>query len=194
MSFLPQDYKAPERSSGTFLKLPKDGEFIRVVVCGVAAVGWLYWTNGNECKRSPEKFESTPDIKLDEKTGKPTGQKHFWLLPVIDMTDPTNYERKVLEITQSTIQDNLMKMIETGEYVLSFEGNEIPDGLSALRIERSGSGLKTKYNVLPAAVTPNQKAALNDVLQTEAINVKKVAFESTQSADTEEVTPAPEVM
>lgn len=148
MSFLPSEYKVPDNSN--YLKL-QDGE-TRFRILGSAIVGYEYWNTSNKPIRSKTQFKGVPhDIRLDDE-GVPTKVKHFWAFPVWD------YEYKVvkiLEITQSGIQNQISAYIEDKDWGSPFGYD--------LKITRQGKGFDTKYTTIAAPhkpVDPEAVAAL----------------------------------
>lgn len=135
--FLPPGYKTPERG-GNYFK-PKEAES-RVRVLQPPILGFLAWTkpstdkpHGQPVRRKLDDFQDVSN--LDEKKG----SKHFWAFAV------WNYHAnrvQVWEITQATIQS----AIEALTYAKDWGDPRRYD----LVIKRSGEGLNTQYQVLPA--------------------------------------------
>ena|SRR3990167_2389310 len=145
MSFLPEDYKAPDSSN--YLKF-KDGEnTIRVL--SSAIIGYEYWTENNKPVRSREPFQGIPEDIRREKDGTPTRIKHFWAFVV------WNYEAEkvqIAEITQSTIRKDIKALVDNKKW-----GD--PKGYD-ITITRTGEGLDTDY-----AVMPNPHSSLDPVIK-----------------------------
>lgn len=149
-SFIPETYVAPSSGgSGRFLKF-EEGETTRFrILSERPLMGYVYWTTENRPKRSLEKPTDLSDAKRydDGKTDKP---KHFWAMVVWDCGSK---EIKVLEVTQRSIQDELIKYSKHPEYghPLNYD----------LYVSRSGKGLETKYEVIPA----RQNTPLSDEIK-----------------------------
>ena len=72
MSFLPEDYKAPDSSN--YLKF-KDGEnTIRVL--SSAIIGYEYWTENNKPVRSREPFQGIPEEFVRDRDQYPDQNPH----------------------------------------------------------------------------------------------------------------------
>lgn len=129
--FLPQGYEAPKTGS-KYLKLKQGSNIIRILESPL--LGWLDWTVDKKPVRTPYEGEKSIPKPIDPKRK----VKHFWAFPVWDYSDGTV---KILEITQSTIQDAI--------YTLSLDdawGN--PKGYD-IDIKKTGEELATEYAVIP---------------------------------------------
>lgn len=131
-SFLPQEYTAPV-SGGHYAKI-NDGEN-KFRILSKPLLGWVGWQN-----KKPLRFhyKSKPDISFDE--GKTA--RHFWAVIVWDYSDKSI---KVLEITQSTIQQAIVDLSRSEHFGAPWEYDVI--------ITKSGRDKNTKYNVLPLQKT-----------------------------------------
>lgn len=160
-NFIPADYVAPVTNSDN-LKMPADGESIRFAVLGQLVSGWLYWTEAKVCHRKATMFEDTPGMREGDK------QKHFWLLHCVNLDDGTIQK---LEITQSTVQKDILGLFESGDYCYT-------DGSNGFRISRKGKTMQdTKYTVAPTPIKPAEKASYAEALATELPDLAKYAFE-----------------
>lgn len=132
MTFLPDNYKAPE---GNFFKL-QDGENTFRIISS-AVVGYEYWNSEDKPIRSRKQFVSTPaDIK--HRDGKPTSIKHFWAFVVYSYRAD---KRQILEITQGSIQQAIKALVDNKKW-----GDPKKYDIT---INRAGSGLETEYQILP---------------------------------------------
>jgi len=140
---LPTDTKG-KVGGGEYFKPEKGNN--KILIVGDVVTGYEYWTNDNKVYRSPEMFEETPNIRVQEKVNPQTGekeqktdsQKFFWALPVyVYDTDSI----MLYEITQKGIRDDLLALQE-GEW-----GN--PVGSYTITIKKEGEGFQTKYTVTP---------------------------------------------
>lgn len=131
--FFPKGYKEPE---GNFMKL-QDGENVFRVLSS-AVTGFEYWNTDNKPVRSKEEWTTTPeDIKMDDKTGKPTAIKHFWVFAV---WNHKSEKVQVLTITQKGIQSSMRSYITNDKW-----GDPKTYDFT---IKKSGSGLTTEYEVM----------------------------------------------
>jgi hypothetical protein len=140
---LPANYKIPSNSN--YFRLKDGSNKFRVV--GKAIVGWEYWNLENKPVRLREHPGYIPkDIRMDvdKKSGveSPSKIKHFWAFPVWNFDE----ERvQVMEITQSTIQDQ----------IVAYENNTDWGDTQGynLTITRTGTGFDTEYLVQPSPRT-----------------------------------------
>jgi len=174
MSFVPKDYALP-KSNSKYLKFEEGDNVIRIL--DKPLLGWLDWKEVDG-KKSPVR---TPF--LDNKP-EPLGKnpvKHFWALPVWDYKDETI---KILEITQSSIQEVLIKL-DMDEAWGSPTGYDI-------NINRTGKDLETKYTVI--AKPPKQLSSeigskyIEMPFNIEALLTNDDPFAVKQVNDIEEVT------
>ena len=139
--FLPADYKEPE---GNYMKW-RDGENIFRVLSS-AVTGFEYWTDDKDTKpvRSKTAWTVTPkNIRLDDKTKKPTAIKHFWIFVVWNYVAE---KVQILEVTQRGIQTAMKAYIGNKQW-----GD--PKGYD-FTVTKSGSGLDTEYVVMANPHTP----------------------------------------
>jgi len=134
------DYKVP-KSEGNYLKFEEgDTEFLPLAA---PIQGYEYWNTNNKPVRSSEPFEEMPDdIRIDPKTGNPEKIKHFWAMPVYDMTQGATVKVKVLEVTQKTVMKalrNLVTNAKWGSPVLKY----------SVTVTRDDSQTPTAYTVMP---------------------------------------------
>lgn len=146
-NFLPDDYEVPD-AGGLFMKL-EDGDN-KFMIVGSVVLGWIYWNTENKPVRLQEKPKMIPD-DIGSKDGKQGTVKHFWAIPVYI---PKLKKYQVLELTQTTLMGKLRAMHHNEDW-----GN--PICRYQINIVKSGSGLKTEYEVLPI----NLGAELTDNLE-----------------------------
>jgi hypothetical protein len=148
-SFIPRDYVAPAATGGEFLKLPEDGKSIRFIPLSTLVSGWTYWDDAKNSYRSPSEFETTPGLREGEKP------KHFWMFHVLDLDDLTI---KIIEITQVSIQRDIISQIELKDY-------NFMNGTYGFRVTRKGKGKNdTKYTTTPTPVKPGDERAKVDTI------------------------------
>ena len=149
MSFLPENYKAPETSS-RYMKL-KDGDN-NFRVLSKAIVGWMYWNNDGKPVRLREEPQHLPsDIRMG-KDGKAERVKHFWAFVVYNL-DKRAIE--ILEITQSSIQEGIMALVNHPKWGSPSKYD--------LTINRTGVSLETNYNVMPSPASELPEDAMSEM-------------------------------
>lgn len=137
--FLPKGYDENENlnaKSGGYMKFEQGENKFRVL--DSAIVGWEWWETTSEGGRKPSR------VRLDEKIDistleDPDSIKRFWAMPV------WNYKAKavqILEITQKGIQKKVKAFVRSKDW-----GK--PQGYD-LSVFRTGEGLQTEYEVVPA--------------------------------------------
>jgi hypothetical protein len=131
-NFLPPDYDVPTMSN--WMKF-EDGEN-RFRILSTPIIGWEDWDD-----KKPIRFhmDSKPDEPIDFE--KPI--KHFWAMVV------WNYNKnklQVLEITQNGVQKKLKALAKDADWGPPFDYD--------IKVTRSGSGLKTEYEVNPVPHKP----------------------------------------
>jgi len=126
MPFLPENYEKPETNS-KYYKFKSGDNIFRIL--SEAIVGYVDWKD-----KKPIRTEEKPERSIDPKRP----YKHFWAFVIWDYRDEAI---KILEITQSTIQDA----------IFNFHSNKNwgdPKGYD-LNIHRVGEEMDTKYTVIP---------------------------------------------
>lgn len=138
MSFLPKDYELPQAESG-YMKFRDGSNRFRII--SEAITGWEYWTEDKKPVRSPKRFATTPNIKLNQ-DGTPSRPKHFWACVVWDYQSAS---LKILEITQASVQSAMKIKIDNraGDY----------QGYDFI-VTRTGEGFDTDYDVDTGDKTP----------------------------------------
>jgi len=133
MTFLPEDYSRPSTNSN-YMKLEQGDNKFRIL--SDAIVGFVDW----------DKSGDKPVPVRSREANAPLGEgrvRHFWAFVVYDYKDG---KIKILEITQSSIQ----------EVIMSLHQNEAwgdPKGFD-ISITRTGEKLETKYSVVPTPPQP----------------------------------------
>lgn len=150
--FLPENYRIPKKSD-QFMKVTVGKHKVRIMAAPIR--GFVFFAEeieketGDKVYKPVRRTEDFGDFttqemieaggKMNDK-GKIEGSKYFWLMLV------WNYKEQrfqVLEITQTTVLEGLMRFIEDGDY-----GD--PRGYD-ITIERTGTGKNnTKYSVIPS--------------------------------------------
>lgn len=123
MTFLPNDYKVPEASSG-YMKLVKWENRIRIV--SQPKIGYETRVE-EEGKRKPVRTKTATWVE---------GERHFWAFAVYDYESK---QVKVLEITQKGIMWFITSLVKR-------EGKSDPK-LYDFYIERKWDGMETEYIV-----------------------------------------------
>jgi hypothetical protein len=138
--FLGDDYQIPTGGSGTgrYLKFEEGKTAYFRILSQKALKGYEYWSVENKPVRVMEKPETTPiNIRCDE-SGKPERMKHFWAMAVWDYGTSSI---KLLQITQSTIQNNILGLVRDPDFGHPTKYD--------LKIARKGKSLETEYTVMP---------------------------------------------
>lgn len=136
--FLPKDYSIPATTS--FMNFEQGDNKFRAL--SSAATGYEYWTKENKPIRSKLYPKETPNIQVDGE-GKPRNVNHVWAFVVWD------YKTKkvaLLEITQKTIMKSIEGLINNSDW-----GNPKEYDIT---VNKVGSGLTTKYSIIPANKNP----------------------------------------
>lgn len=136
MDFLPNDYTTPS-SGGGYMKLQQGDNRIRILSKPI--IGWLDWEDDGQ-KKTPHRFP------MDKKPSKPLGKnpiRHFWALLVFDYSDNLP---KILEITQSVIQNAITDLARDKDWGAPFYYD--------IKISKKGDGLNTKYTINPSPKKP----------------------------------------
>ena len=142
--FLPTNYEAPKSTSG-YMKLQDGLNKLRVL--SSAIVGYEYWNTDNKPVRSKEYPSNPTDIRV-EKDGSKSKIKHFWAFCVWNYKADKDKDGndvgmvQILEITQKTIQNGIMSLVNDEDYGDPKQYD--------LKITRSGEGLETSYSVMPS--------------------------------------------
>jgi len=131
MEFLPQDYQMP-KSQGSYTKFD-DGE-TKIRILSAAVLGWLDWNENVPIRvkfvaGQPKPTPIDPNRKV----------KHFWALKVYNYTEA---RIQVCEINQATIQEAIKN--------LAFSADWGDPSKYDITITKSGSGMDTKYAVMPS--------------------------------------------
>lgn len=187
-NFLPDEYVVATNSN--FIKLPADGQSIKVLIVGPAAIGHSYWTNDKKCIRSKTKFTSTPDIQVRE--GKTDTPKEFIVFRVLSYDANGGREDGLLEITQLSIKTDIVRILRDPEF-----WEEDDDGnkqfWTAFKISTAGKGLKTKYKVDAVNVRPVNRPSLDEMQSIiDKYDFEKVLFAPPTEADVTETLDAGE--
>lgn len=154
MSFLPEGYELPKSNSGNghYLKLQQGDNKIRILSNPI--VGYVYWSKEDKPIRLGNAPDFTPfDLRTTlTKWGKPESVKHFWALHVYDFVAN---RVAILEITQSVIQEGIIKLLQDDDWGDPRNYN--------IKISKTGQGTDTKYAViptLPSPMSPDVSAAI----------------------------------
>jgi hypothetical protein len=154
MTFLPPNYKAPEKTGGNYMKLQDGVNKFRVL--SEAITGYEYWNTDNKSVRSPLYPASISDIRPGDKV------KHFWAFVVWNYAESAV---QILEITQASIRDELIALQQNVDWGEPF-GYDIT-------ITKTGQKMETKYSVQPSPHKPAPAEALAKY-ETMAIDLPKL--------------------
>ena len=135
MDFLPKGYEKPLATSKYHKFANGDNKFR---ILSSAVVGWVDWNEENGA-RTPVRTKEQPEKSFNPK--KPA--KHFWAFVIWDYQESTV---KVMEITQSTIQDAILNLHSDANW-----GN--PTKYDII-VKKTGEKMETKYNIIPCPPKP----------------------------------------
>lgn len=176
MNLIPDDYVVS--TGGNFIKLPADGNSIKVLLAGPCVIGYSYWTNDKKCIRSPHKFTTTPDIRVDE-TGKPDSVKEFMVFPVFLYAEDGTRSDGLLEITQLSIKSDIVRIYRDKEF-----REEDGSFWHAFKISTAGKGMKTKYSVNAILVRPANRPTPEELQAVQAkYELDKILYSTPAVAD-----------
>ena len=154
--FVPDDYSP--LSKGQFMKLADGANNIRIL--SKPLIGKLYWVSPEGVIRERGRGQKgDKPYRVDYKSELPEGVldlhvKEFWMMKVWDYADEAV---KILEITQASILRPLYEFIEDPKWGDPREYD--------INIKREGSGMETKYFVMPSpptALAPEIKDAFEE--------------------------------
>lgn len=200
---IPADF-TPQTASN-FIKLPADGQSIKVMFVGPCAIGHSYWTNDKKCVRSKAKFSSTPDIRVSE--GKPDKVKEFMVFRCFLWEEGGQRSDGPLEITQQSIKTDIVRLfrdkdlwtpdpkwvaaesrkkIDNPEYVVDYK--QAPLVLHvAFKITTAGKGLNTKYAVNTIQLRPENVPSDADIADVIAkYNLDDILYGAEKATDVKE--------
>jgi hypothetical protein len=141
--FLPEGYKEPE---GNYMKFNEGENTFRVL--SSAVTGYEYWNKDTKPVRSKTPWKTTPkDIQTDNKSGKPTPIKHFWVFMVWSYRAE---KAQMLEVTQKGIMSSMKAYIANKQW-----GD--PKGYD-FTVTRTGSGIDTEYVTMANPHSPAPEA------------------------------------
>lgn len=148
--FLPNDYTP---SSNEFMKLVEGNNEIRIL--SKPLIGKMWWVSPEgEVRGRNEGKEGDRPIRVDYRTKLPKNvpencTKEFWILKVWDYNAGA---LKVLELTQQTIIRAINELISSDKWGDPREYD--------INIKREGSGIDTKYYVMPSPPSPTDAVIL----------------------------------
>lgn len=145
MPFIPVDYDQSQiaGSKQDFLKL-SDGETKIRILSPELCFGYEYWTTEKKPKRVKNRPAVTPaDIRLDEESGKPEPVRHIWAMQIWDYSDS---KVKIWSFHQASFMTPLASFFNDEDW-----GDPIDYDL---KITKKGSGLNTKYTIVPSPKKP----------------------------------------
>ncbi len=134
MTFLPQDYKAPQ-TSNFYLKLP-DGE-VKIRIMSKPIFGWEEWDATNRPVRY--RMDKKPLRPMD--SNKPI--RHFWSFIVFNYSEE---QIQIMHITQNTIRKSIEALCRDSDWGDPYYYD--------IKITKDGKGLDTEYTVNPIPHKP----------------------------------------
>lgn len=179
-SFLTPGYEVPKEGS-RYMKFLQGPNKIRILAKPI--LGWVAWTTDDKPVRVPF------DQQMPKANLRPTEKiKHFWAMPVWDYKES---KVKILELTQSTIQETLKDLAMNEEW-----GSPLGYDVT---ISRKGEKLKTEYTVV-ASPKKDPNIVISQTwaeLQTNGFNLhnlfeNKDPFGDGEATVAAEAVPAPE--
>ena len=138
MSFIPENYQMATAGGGNYTKcLP--GE-TRLRILSDAVIGYEYWNDDNKPVRCKDNPGSKPaGMRQQAPNGGEERVKEFWAFKVYDYATGS---MGLWQVTQAQIKSAILSLYHDADY-----GH--PKAYD-LKINRTGSGLDTKYTVVPA--------------------------------------------
>ncbi len=135
-TFLPSDYKVP--STSNYMKFKADDNRFRVLSKPI--MGWEYWTDNEDGKRSPNRVRKQEELpaNVQNSTVREKQAKHFWAFVV------WNYSENRVQILELT-QKSIMKAVET----LSSDDDWGSPFDYDIVVKKEGDGLDTEYQTNP---------------------------------------------
>lgn len=131
---------------GRYLNPSKLEKETKIRFFGAGITGWQAWTTDNKPIRWEAKPEELP-ANLKKSDSGSVDLKHFMAGVVWDYEDKGF---KILLITQKSIKDELFKYMKAPEYGPDLNSYDI-------KLDKAGTGLDTKYSVLPLPPKPVDK-------------------------------------
>ena len=150
MPFLPQGVEPPKSNSLYFRFEQGDNKFR---ILSDAIVGWVDWTAEKKPIRSKEQQQAIDATKQP---------KNFWAFKVWDYKE---HKLKILEITQTGIQSSIFDLFKSDSW-----GD--PKGYD-LTIKREGTGIETKYNLVPTPPLP-VSPQITEILQATVCDLEQL--------------------
>ena len=123
------DYNVPSSGESSYMKFKKDENRFRILDTPV--VGYQYWQE----PRVPVRIKLASEAPAGEKP------KHFWQVPVW-----SEGQVKILDITQSTVQKQLLELDRNSEWGNLSQYDVI--------VNRKGDGMDTTYTTTPCPKSP----------------------------------------
>lgn len=149
-SFLPSSYEKPASQSKYYKFDDGDNKFR---ILSPAITGWLDWNDKNPV-RTKDKPETFFNLQ------KPA--KHFWAFVIWDYRDKNI---KIMEITQSTIQDAIFTLHKDINW-----GNPMNYDIN---VNKKGQKMETKYNVMPIPPQP-LNSEIKEIYEATEIDLNKL--------------------
>lgn len=136
-TFLPDNYQVPAGDGSSFMRLKKGENRFRKLSTSMprgAITGYVVWIEDSGTRKA-KRYRTREDIPQEYRN---MDIKHFWAFKVLDHADNSI---KILEITQTTIQKDMLKLTQNEKW-----GN--PEGYD-LNVTKTGEGKDTRYSTIP---------------------------------------------
>jgi len=154
-TFLPLGYK----EVSNYMKFV-DGEN-KFRILSSAIVGWEYWNEDRDGNRKPIRKHFDEDLLIGE-IQEPDRVKKFWAFVVWNYKDEAV---QILELTQKGIKKDIQALINNKKWGSPINSYD-------LVVNKSGTGLATKYTTQPDPKEPTDKKI------TEAYKIKPIYLEA----------------
>lgn len=138
--FLPADYNVPEKG-GSYMKFQPGENRFRILASPI--LGYLYWTEDNTGKRTPNRIRMNERMSADLVLGQDDEVKHFWAMPVWNYKEE---QVQILEITQKGLMKSIRALTADPDW-----GSPLAYDLA---VTKTGAMKETKYSLSPKPAKP----------------------------------------
>ena len=137
MAFLPEDYKAPESSSGRYMKFADGANKFRALSAPV--FGFEYWVVKEDGKRTPKRVKTLEEIpnEIRFSSDRDVKPRHFWAFLVWNYNES---KAQILSLTQATIKKALEGLDKDADWGDIREYDVL--------INKTGKGQDTEYSTI----------------------------------------------